>query len=210
MTDFKNLNEEMSLYINDILKNKDMVKEMFRTNILVYEDKIKDNELKIAALKDEINKISSDFSFVENKLKLDYAKNHDQFKKHEINFKLLEKTNQHYNILIKEREDEIKKHDEQSIYAHQDYQNKKVKLDCLNAQIIEAEFQLKNLNKSLEEKIGNVIDNGSDSFIEEFNKSDNDEINKYLSEKIKYTSSYHNPSDNNSVKSDTNKKCFIF
>jgi hypothetical protein len=144
---------EVSIYFDDILRNKDMIKEMFKTNILVYEDKIKSNSEKLNSLKDELTKLNSDFLLIENKLKLDYAKTHDEFQKHDINHKLLEKTLSHYKYLIREREEEIKKLEEQSIFAYQDYQNKKVKLDCISVQIVEAEFQLNNLQKEIDRQI---------------------------------------------------------
>jgi hypothetical protein len=150
---------EVSLYFEDILKNKEMIKEMFRTNIMVYEDKLKQNKEKSNSLKEDLEKISSEFQLVENKLKLEYAKNHDEFQKHDINCKLLDKTLSHYKMLIRERENEIKKIEEQTIYAHQDYQNKKVKHDCLAVQIVEAEFQLKNLQKQIDEKVNKIIEN---------------------------------------------------
>lgn len=151
------INNEMSVYIDDILKNKEMIKEMFRTNIMVYEDKLKQNKEKSDSIRDELQKITSDFQLIENRLKLEYAKNHDEFQKHEINCKLLDKTLTHYKMLIREREDEIKKLEEQSIYAHQDFQNKKVKHDCLGVQIVEAEFQLKNLQNQMDEKLNQII-----------------------------------------------------
>ena len=121
-----------------------------------YEDKIKSNCQKINQLNEDLEKINSDFSIVENKLKLEYAKVHDEFQKHDINYKLLEKTNTHYKILIKEKENEIKKLEEQSIFAFQDYQSKKVKLDCLSVQIIESEFQLKSLQNQMDKHINNL------------------------------------------------------
>jgi len=52
------------------------------------------------------------------------------------------------------------------LFAEQDYQNK-IKLDCLNIQITEAEFQLKNLNGNLNEQVDHIIEEGdSDSNIE--------------------------------------------
>lgn len=149
----ENISNEVSVYFEDILRNKDMIKEMFKTNILVYEDKIKSNSEKLNSLRDEVNKLNSEFILVENKLKLNYAKTHDEFQKHDINHKLLEKTLSHYKYLIREREEEIKKLEEQSIFAFQDYQNKKVKLDCMQVQIVEAEFQLNNLEKEIDRQI---------------------------------------------------------
>ena len=64
---------------------------------------------------------------------------------------------EHYKSLIREREDEIRKLEEQSIYCYQDYQNKKVKLDCLNVQIVEADFQLKNFQRLMDEKINCLV-----------------------------------------------------
>jgi hypothetical protein len=151
--DTENISNEVSVYFEDILRNKDMIKEMFKTNILVYEDKIKSNSEKLNSLRDEVNKLNSEFILVENKLKLNYAKTHDEFQKHDINHKLLEKTLSHYKYLIREREEEIKKLEEQSIFAFQDYQNKKVKLDCMQVQIVEAEFQLNNLEKEIDRQI---------------------------------------------------------
>lgn len=151
--DTENIFNEVSVYFEDILRNKDMIKEMFKTNILVYEDKIKSNSEKLNSFRDELNKLNSEFILVENKLKLNYAKTHDEFQKHDINHKLLEKTLSHYKYLIREREEEIKKLEEQSIFAFQDYQNKKVKLDCMQVQIVEAEFQLNNLEKEIDRQI---------------------------------------------------------
>ena len=164
---------EVSVYFEDILRNKDMIKEMFKTNILVYEDKIKANSEKLNNLKDELKKVNSDFQLIENKLTLDYAKSHDNFQKHDINLKLLEKTSLHYKYLIREREEEIKKLEEQSIYAYQDYQNKKVKLDCIAVQIVEAEFQLQNLQKEVDNKINQRIEESREN--KEYSNSHYDE-----------------------------------
>ncbi len=169
---------EVSVYFEDILRNKDMIKEMFKTNILVYEDKIKANSEKLNILKDELKKVNSDFQLIENKLKLDYAKSHDIFQKHDINLKLLEKTSSHYKYLIREREEEIKKLEEQSIYAYQDYQNKKVKLDCIAVQIVEAEFQLQNLQKEVDNKINQRIEESRE------NKECNENSNSLIDEEI--------------------------
>lgn len=148
---------EVETYFNDIIRNKEMIIDMIKTNILVYEDKIKSNNEKIIQLNEEIEKINSDFQIVENKLKLEYAKTHDEFQKHDVNYKLLDKTYTHYRILIKEKEDEIKKLEEQSIFAFQDYQSKKVKLDCVSVQIIESEFQLKSLQNQIDNHINKII-----------------------------------------------------
>jgi hypothetical protein len=153
---------EVSLYFEDILKNKEMIKEMFKTNIMVYEDKLKQNKAKSNSIKEDLDKLNSDFQLVENKLKLEYAKSHDEFQKHDINCKLLDKTLSHYKMLVRERENEIKKIEEQSIYAQQDYQNKKVKRDCLAVQIVEAEFQLKSLQKQIDEKLNKLKEDHED------------------------------------------------
>jgi hypothetical protein len=205
---------EVSIYFDDILRNKDMIKEMFKTNILVYEDKIKSNSEKLNSLKDELTKLNSDFLLIENKLKLDYAKTHDEFQKHDINHKLLEKTLSHYKYLIREREEEIKKLEEQSIFAYQDYQNKKVKLDCISVQIVEAEFQLNNLQKEIDRQIltkenenlindnivGSIITNKTDGkILREKTKDNNLEKHSQIFE----TMSINNPSLNKA-------KCVIF
>ncbi len=206
---------EVSIYFEDILKNKDMIKEMYKTNIMVYEDKLKQSKEKSSLLKEELDKINSEFQLVENKLKLEYAKNHDEFQKHDINCKLLDKTLTHYKMLIREREDEVKKLEEQSIFAHQDYQNKKVKNDCLTVQIIEAEFQLKNFQKQLNEKVNKIIEedgtnlsqmnnNLSNLDISDISKIDNASIRteipqvsigNFLKEKMPYKSSYTDKSE---------------
>jgi hypothetical protein len=194
---------EISTYFDDILRNKDMIKEMLKINISVYEDKTRVNNAQILTLKDDLNKTNSEFSIVENKLKLEYAKNHEQFQKHDINFKLLEKTLLHYRCLIKDREEEIKKYEEQSIYASQDYQNKKIKLDCINVQIIEAEFQLNTLQKKIDEKIKNMAlgnNNNLDSNLTTQNENEEicykkpkqgqENINKYIESNLGKKSSY--------------------
>ena len=66
------------------------------------------------------------------------------------NYKLLSKTHSHYKTLIMEREIEIRKLEEKLLFGEQDFHNKKIKLDCMNIRIEEAEFHLKNL----EEKLG--------------------------------------------------------
>ena len=153
--------EELTKYFEDILKNKELIIEMINTNLLMYEDKIKTNKDKISQIKETHEKINGEFLNNENKLKLEYSKYHDQYQKHDINYKLLDRTSSHYKTLIKEREDEIRKFEEQSIYCYQDYQNKKCKLDCLNVQIVEAEFQFKNLQKLMDDKINNLCNNNS-------------------------------------------------
>lgn len=93
----------------------------------------------------------------------------------------MNKTYSHYRTLIVERESEIRKLEEKLLFAEQDYQNKKIKLDCLNIQIIEAEFQLKNMNSKLNENVENIIEEGdTDSIIEFRRKIENSEniINK--------------------------------
>ncbi len=182
---------EMSLFFDDILKNKEMIKQMLSTNILIYNDKVSGNAIKIKEIKEELDKINSDFHIVENKLKLDFARNHDNVQKHEINLKLLDKTYSHYKTLILEREAEIRKLEERLLFAEQDYQNKKIKLDCLNIQITESEFQLKNLNTKLNEKVENFIGEGDTDSIIEFKKN--------FSEKNKNTIDYAN-SNNESKK----------
>lgn len=187
--------QEVSVYFDDIIRNKDMIKEMFKTNILVYEDKVKANNEKLAQLKEDLARLGSEFSLVENKLKLEYAKNHDNFQKHDINFKLLDKTHTHYKMLIRDREEEIKKIEEQTIFAYQDYQNKKIKLDCVNVQIVEAEFQLETLKKKMNEHINNMIDIQKDDEENEdlhFRKSNssNENVEKVLSERMAYRSGY--------------------
>ena len=143
-------------YLEDILRNKSMIKDIINTNKMAYEDKIEANNILIEEIKHVIDRMNSDFKVVENKRKIEFAKSHEQYQKHEINYKLLDKTNTHYKILIKEREEDIRKLEEQIIFASQDYQNKKLKLDCVNVQIIEAEFQLNNLQKMTEEKINEI------------------------------------------------------
>lgn len=198
--------DDMSIYFDDILRNKEMIKEMFKTNILVYEDKIKKNEEMKKELRDELNRITSDFHLIENRLKLEYGKAIEQYQKHDINYKLLEKTSAHYKSLIREREEEIKKIDEQSIFAYQDYQNKKIKLDCICVQTIEAEFQLKNLQKRLEEKMNKLIElNNCNSTVNngevvysnpnininnEYIKPPSKDVDKFLKENLPYRSSY--------------------
>ena len=149
--------EELSKYFEDILKNKELIIEMINTNILMYEDKIKTNKEKISQIKDHQEKVSAEFSISETRLKSEFSKYHEQYQKHEINYKLLDRTSSHYKSLIREREDEIRKLEEQSIYCYQDYQNKKVKLDCLNVQIVEADFQLKNFQRLMDEKINCLV-----------------------------------------------------
>jgi len=162
---------EMSMFFEDILKNKEMIKQMLYTNILIYNDKVSSNAEKIKEIKDEIAKMDSDFLLVENKLKLEFAKCHDNTQKHDINFKLLDKTHSHYKSLIFEREAEIRKLSDKLLFAEQDYQNKKIKLDCLNIQITEVEFQLKNLNSKLNEQVENIIEEGDSDSIIEFKKN---------------------------------------
>lgn len=172
---------EMSMFFQDILKNKEMIKQMLYTNLLIYQDQVQSNDDKIKEIKEELEKIDSDFQIVENKLKLEFAKCHDNVQKHDINYKLLNKTYSHYRTLIVERESEIRKLEEKLLFAEQDYQNKKIKLDCLNIQIIEAEFQLKNMNSKLNENVENIIEEGdTDSIIEFRRKIENSEniINK--------------------------------
>jgi hypothetical protein len=149
--------EELTKFFEDILKNKDLILEMVNTNILMYDEKIKANKEKIGQIKENQEKLQAENQAQENKLKSEYAKYHEQLQKHEVNFKLLDRTGAHYKSLIKEREDEIRKYEEQSIYCYQDYQNKKMKLDCLNVQIVEAEFQLKNLQRLMDEKINSLV-----------------------------------------------------
>lgn len=161
---------EMSMFFEDILKNKEMIKQMLSTNIIIYNDKVSSNSSKIKEIKEELGKIGSDFLIIENKMKLDFAKSHETVQKHEINFKLLDRTHSHYKSLILEREAEIRKLDERLLFAEQDYQNKKIKLDCLNIQITEAEFQLKNLNSKLNEQVDNLIEEGDSDSIVEFKR----------------------------------------
>lgn len=178
--------EELTKYFEDILKNKELIIEMVNTNVLMYEEKIKINKEKIQQLKELNEKMNAESTQTENKRKSEYAKYQEQFQKHEINYKLLERTSLHYKSLIKEREEEIRKFEEQAIYCYQDYQNKKVKLDCLNVQMVEAEFQLKNLQKLMDEKINSIVTNkhvDSNTFQNislESNKNDAAMMNKEL------------------------------
>lgn len=220
------IGNEVSIYFDDIIRNKEMIKEMFKTNIMVYEDKIKGNKEKISTLQEELSKINTAYLLIENKLKLEYAKSHEQFQKHEINYKLLDKTYSHYKCLIREREDEIKKFEEQSIFAFQDYQNKKIKLDCLNVQIIEAEFQLRNLQNKFDEKVNQAIEKEESEYNEKLTSSTVtsekriENVEKYISDNLKYRSNYDNSSFiqnkegvfdkiSNSDKAKDNK-CYIF
>lgn len=225
--------DDISVYLEDILRNKSMIKEMINTNTMAYEDKIESNKILIQEIKNEINQITSDFQIVENKLKLEYAKSHEQFQKHEINYKLLDKTNTHYKMLIREREEEVRKLEEQIIFACQDYQNKKVKLDCTNVQIVEAEFQLKNLQNLCKEKIEKIKNEYDENIIEEeknskiyvaqsssqINKDETREIDKIIYEKLNYKSSYsenismaskHNPKSNKSFELSSYKENEMF
>jgi hypothetical protein len=225
---------DISVYLEDILRNKSMIKEMINTNVMAYEDKIEANKIFMEEMKQEIDRINSDFQMIENKRKLEYAKSHEQFQKHDINYKLLDKTNTYYNILIKEREEEVRKLEEQIIFACQDHQNKKVKLDCVIVQIIEAEFQLKNMQKMVEEKFNQIkneenekeyqerYENREDikhdkksnystelKNMKEYNYKTN-HIDKYLSEKLEYKSSYHENQENaNSSKTKENKSLSV-
>jgi hypothetical protein len=208
--DGENNFSELGIYFEDIIRNKDMIKDMFNTNILVYEDKLRSNEETLNEKKDEYNRLMNDFTLIENKLKLEYAKNHEELQKYEINYKLLEKTHSHYKTLIREREEEIKKLEQQSIFAYQDYQNKKVKLDCINVQIIEAEFQLKNLQKRLTEKMSKVTSIMKEEDEERKTSCDRSvmsdenrgklqikptkeikDVEKFLTDKMEYKSSYN-------------------
>ena len=58
---------DVSVYLEDILRNKSMIREMININTIAYEDKIMSNNLVIEEIKEEINRINSDFHFVENK-----------------------------------------------------------------------------------------------------------------------------------------------
>ena len=149
--------EDLGAYFEDIVKNKELIIEMINTNILMYHDKIKTNKEKISLIKEHHDKIRAEYQSSETKLKSEYSKYHEQYQKHEINYKLLDRTSAHYKSLIKDREDEIRKFEEQSIYCYQDYQNKKVKLDCINVQIVEAEFQLKNFQRMMDDKINILV-----------------------------------------------------
>lgn len=158
---------EMSTFFEDILKNKEMIKQMLNTNILIYKDKNESNSQKIKEIKEEIRRMEIDFQLIVNHLKLEFAKAHDNVQKHEINYKLLDKTNSHYKTLIMEREIENRKLEEKLLFGEQDFHNKKIKLDCMNIRIEEAEFHLKNLEAKLNENIKPIIDEGdSDSIIE--------------------------------------------
>ena len=158
---------EMNSFFEDILKNKEMIKQMLNTNILIYNDKNESNSHKIKEIKEEIIRMEIDFQLTENQLKLQFAKAHDNVQKHEINYKLLDKTNSHYKTLIMERETEIRRLEEKLLFAEQDFHNKKIKLDCMNIRIEEAEFHLKNLEEKLNNDIKPIIEEGdSDSIIE--------------------------------------------
>jgi len=150
--------EEITKYFNEIIKNKELIIDMIKTNKLVYQEKNEENKKKLEELKEEADKVNNEYKSLENKLKAEYVKYHDQYQKHDINFKLLERTCLYYKTLIKEREDEVRKFEEQTIYANQDYHNKKLKLDCLNVQIVEAEFQLKNLQTRIDDKMNKLVE----------------------------------------------------
>jgi hypothetical protein len=174
---------EMSSFFDDILKNKEMIKQMLNTNILIYKDKNESNSQKIKEIKEEIRRMEIDFQLTENQLKLQFAKAHENVQKHEINYKLLDKTNSHYKTLIMEREFEIRKLEEKLLFAEQDFHNKKIKLDCMNIRIEESEFHIKNLEEKINNDIKPIIEEGdSDSIIEFKRKVDGgNKEGKYIS-----------------------------
>ena len=147
-----NSKTEVQKYFNDIIRNKEIIKNMFLTNIEAYNSKVKqnteiiddnkiilnsekrENEEKCKKIQDEINKLIEDQ------------------KKHEVNYKLLNKTVEHYQILIKDRHKDINTLKQKTIFVNQDTCNRKLQLDSLTVQIEEAEYQNKILNDALKKK----------------------------------------------------------
>ena len=74
-------------------------------------------------------------------------------KKHNINKKLLTKTREHYQILIKDRNKEISVIKQKNVFINQDIQNRKLQLNSLTAQIEEANFQNDLLRQSVNSKL---------------------------------------------------------
>lgn len=146
------LPKEVSKYFDDVLKNKEVIRDMYLTNVSAYEEKIKKNAEVIERLKDELRQVKLENELEENKLKSDYNSSMDELKKYQINFKLLMKTYQQYEQLIKERQEQINTLQEKLIFVDQDLHSKKFKLESSEAQVQELEYQNKNLQATVEEK----------------------------------------------------------
>lgn len=147
---------EMSNYFKEILKNKILVRDMFITNVDAYENKLKENESYYNEIQAEIEqeRLSNekDLKLKNNELK----KIDEDLKKHLINLKLLSKTKEHYQILIKEKNSELHNAKQKSTFVYQDILNRKLQISSLNAQIQESEYQnnkLKSLVQSKKEEL---------------------------------------------------------
>lgn len=161
----KDLNDK-NKYFKEALKNKRIIKEMFEINSEAYKKKIEENNLHYLEILDEINLLKGKSDVDIKKIKEIESKASDDYQKHLINLKLLLKTKEQYNTLIKEKEKEISSLKQKNIFIDQDIKNKEVQINSVDAQIIEAEYQ----NKILKEK--------SNSLFEKLNK------NKYEEQKI--------------------------
>lgn len=145
--------EEMVKYFDDIIKNKTMVRDMFLVNVEAYESKIKENNNKGLEIQEQITMERLKHENEVKSLKDLMRKNDEELKKHLINLKLLSKTKEHYEILIKDKSKEIHAIKQKNTFINQDIVNRKLQLNSLAAQIEEAEFQNKNLKNNVQNKL---------------------------------------------------------
>lgn len=155
--------KQVKSYFKEIIKNKQVIKDMYNTNIEIYEKKICENKEKIINL-EELYKINKEKNIKEiEELNLELFKQEEELKKHQVNYKLLNKTKEHYKILIKERLNDIKKYKDKNIFLNQDITNRKLQINSLEAQIQEAEYQ----NKTLKDVLSNKTEELNKSLHEE-------------------------------------------
>lgn len=140
-------------YFNDIIKNKEVIRDMFLTNIELYEKKIIENQNIIHDLKQELEFTRREQLEDINKARLEVSKLEDEKKKHDLNFKMLSKTLEHYEILVRERIKEINSLKQKSIFVNQDICNRKLQINSLTAQIEESEYQNNNLKEAIALKV---------------------------------------------------------
>jgi hypothetical protein len=150
MNDFSE--EELKAYFDDIIKSKIIVRDLFLVNVEAYENKIKQNQITGQELQDKLNQLKLKHENEAKLLKDQYKKCDEDLKKHAINLKLLSKTKEHYEILIKEKLREIHTIKSKNVFINQDILNRKLQLNSVQAQIEDAEYQNKNLKASVKSK----------------------------------------------------------
>lgn len=144
--------EEMKAYFDDIIKSKTVIRDLFLVNVEAYDSKIKQNQNIGQELQDKVNHLKLKHESEVKIMKEQLKKCDEDLKKHAINLRLLSKTKEHYEILIKEKQKEIHTVKSKNVFINQDILNRKLQLNSLQAQIEDAEYQNKNLKASVKSK----------------------------------------------------------